>query len=60
MRGCDSLALLNYLNAYESMQEAKGGIGAWIEFYKRERKYQTLGMIPDMMNGISTDLKLVA
>jgi putative transposase len=49
-----------YLNAYESMQEAKNGIGAWIEFYNRERKHQTLGMTPDMMYGISTDLKLAA
>ncbi len=29
-----------YLNAYESMKEAKDGIGAWIEFYNRERKHQ--------------------
>ena len=49
-----------YLNAYESMKEAKDGIGAWIEFYNRERKHQTLGMTPDMMYGISTDLKLAA
>ncbi len=49
-----------YLNAYESMQEAKDGIGQWIEFYNRERKHQTLGMTPDMMYGISTDLKMAA
>ena len=49
-----------YLNAYESMKEAKDGIGAWIEFYNRERKHQTLGMTPDMMYGISNDLKLAA
>ena len=49
-----------YLNAYESMKEAKDGIGAWIEFYNRERKHQTLGMTPDMMYGISTGLKLAA
>ena len=49
-----------YLNAYESMKEAKDGIGQWIEFYNRERKHQTLGMTPDMMYGISTDLKLAA
>ncbi len=48
------------LNAYESMQEAKDGIGQWIEFYNRERKLQTLGMTPDMMYGISNDLKLAA
>ena len=49
-----------YLNAYGSMKEAKDGIGQWIEFYNRERKHQTLGMTPDMMYGISTDLKLAA
>jgi len=49
-----------YLNAYESMQEAKEGIGAWIEFYNWERKHQTLGMTPDKMYGISNDLKLAA
>jgi putative transposase len=40
-----------YLNAYESMKEAKDRIGAWIEFYNRERKHQTLGMTPDLMYG---------
>ena len=49
-----------YLNAYESMKEAKNGIGQWIEFYNRERKHQTLGMTPDKMYGISNDLKLAA
>ena len=27
-----------YLNAYESMKEAKTGIGNWITFYNTERK----------------------
>ena len=49
-----------YLNAYESVGEAKNGIGQWIEFYNRERKHQTLGMTPDMMYRISTGLKLAA
>jgi putative transposase len=49
-----------YLNAYESMKEAKDGIGEWIEFYNRERKHQTLGMTPDKMYGVSNDLKLAA
>ena len=49
-----------YLNAYESMKEAKDGIGQWIEFYNRERKHQSLGMAPDMMYGSSNDLKLAA
>ena len=49
-----------YLNAYESMKEAKDGIGQWVEFYNRERKHQTLGMTPDRMYGISSDLKLAA
>ena len=49
-----------YLNAYESMQEAKDGIGAWIEFYNRKRKHQTFGMTAHMMYSISNDLKLAA
>ena len=49
-----------YLNAYESVKEAKDGIGAWIEFYNRERKHQTLGMTPDLMYGQPPMLKQAA
>ncbi len=38
-----------YLNAYESMKEAKKRIGNWIMFYNTERKHQTLGTTPDLM-----------
>jgi putative transposase len=32
-----------YLNAYESVAEAKAGIGAWLSFYNDERQHQRLG-----------------
>jgi putative transposase len=32
-----------YLNAYATAAEAKAGIGAWLDFYNRERKHQSLG-----------------
>ena len=32
-----------YLNAYESVAEAKAGIGAWLNFYNDERQHQSLG-----------------
>jgi putative transposase len=38
-----------YLNAYESMVEAKKGIGNWIEYYNHTRKHQTLGITPELM-----------
>jgi len=38
-----------YLNAYESMREAKQRIGIWIDYYNSERKHQTLGTKPDLM-----------
>lgn len=38
-----------YLNAYESMAQAKTGIGDYFRFYNAERKHQTLGMTPDRM-----------
>ncbi len=49
-----------YLTAYESMKEAKNGIGLWIEFYNQERKHQSLGMMPDLMYDSSSYLKLAA
>jgi len=38
-----------YLKAYESMAQAKSGIGEYLKFYNAERKHQTLGMTPDQM-----------
>jgi putative transposase len=32
-----------YVNAYESVAEAKAGIGAWLSFYNDERQHQSLG-----------------
>lgn len=49
-----------YLNAYESMIEAKQRIGIWIDYYNRERKHQTLGTTPDLMYDEFSDLKQVA
>lgn len=49
-----------YLNAYESMTEARAGIGQWIDFYNSERVHQTLGTPPDSMYSPSCGLKLAA
>ena len=49
-----------YLNAYESMREAKTRLGRWIDYYNRDRKHQTLKMTPDQMYGIVRELKLAA
>jgi putative transposase len=38
-----------YLNAYDSVTEAKAGIKAWISFYNEERKHQSLGTTPSLM-----------
>jgi len=38
-----------YLNCYESMNDAKEGIGGWIEYYNNDRKHQTLGTTPALM-----------
>jgi putative transposase len=32
-----------YLHAYDSVAEAKAGIGAWVSFYNEERPHQSLG-----------------
>jgi len=49
-----------YLNAYESIEEAKTGIGNWIDFYNSRRKHQTLKTTPDRQYGIVPHLKLAA
>jgi putative transposase len=38
-----------YLKAYDSIAEARSGIGSYFEFYNQERKHQTLGTTPDRM-----------
>lgn len=38
-----------YLNCYQSMSDAKKGIGCWIEYYNNNRKHQTLGTTPTLM-----------
>lgn len=38
-----------YLNAYDSMSEAKQCIGNWVSYYNEERKHQTLGATPNVM-----------
>ena len=32
-----------YLKAYDSVPEARAGIGAWLAFYNAERLHQALG-----------------
>ena len=32
-----------YLHAYATVDEAKAGIGAWLDFYNTERQHQSLG-----------------
>ena len=49
-----------YLNAYESMAEAKSGIGNWIEYYNHARKHQTLGTTPELMYAGSSSLRKAA
>jgi len=49
-----------YLNAYESMTEAKQRIGVWINYYNSERKHQTLGTKPDLMYDDFSGLKQAA
>ena len=36
-----------YLHAYESMSEARSGIGNYFEFYNTQRKHQALGRTPE-------------
>jgi transposase InsO family protein len=36
-------ALLDYLNAYESVAQARRGIGAYFQFYNQQRLHQALG-----------------
>lgn len=50
-----------YLNAYESIREAKMRLGNWIDFYNSERRHQTLKTTPNRKYGIvSEKLKLAA
>lgn len=36
-----------YLHAYESIPQARKGIGDYFNFYNAERKHQSLSMTPD-------------
>jgi len=38
-----------YLNCYQTMSDAKSGIGSWIQYYNNHRKHQTLGTTPALM-----------
>lgn len=49
-----------YLNAYESMAEARNRIRSWIEFYNQQRKHQTLGATPDSVYYGPANLKRAA
>lgn len=49
-----------YLNAYESMAEAKQRIGDWIQFYNQQRKHQTLKCTPDQMYQGNQPFKMTA
>lgn len=49
-----------YLNAYESMTQAKQCINRWINYYNSERKHQTLGTKPDLIYDDFRGLKQVA
>ena len=49
-----------YLNAYESMLEAKTRLGRWIDFYNNKRKHQTIKTTPNQKYGIVSKLKLAA
>ncbi len=49
-----------YLNAYESILEARFRLGIWIDFYNQERRHQTLKSTPDQKFGIVSQLKLAA
>lgn len=49
-----------YLNAYESMTEAKQCISRWINYYNSERKHQTLGTKPDLIYDDFRGLKQAA
>jgi len=50
-----------YLKAYETVPEARSGIGAWIEFYNFERRHQSLNRrTPDQVFNEKPEQTLVA
>ena len=49
-----------YLNAYESMHDAKQRLERWVDFYNRERKHQTLKATPDQKFGMINQSKRAA
>ena len=39
-----------YLKAYDSVAQARAGIGAWVEYYNGQRRHQSLNrMTPEMV-----------
>ena len=40
--GCNSHAPLTYLHAYDSVSQAKAGIGRYIDFYNAQRPHSSL------------------
>ena len=49
-----------YLNAYESIAEARKHISDWIQFYNQQRKHQTLKCTPDQRYYGNQQLKIAA
>ena len=46
--GCNSPALLDYLHAYDSVSDARTGIGRYLDLYNYRRPHSSLdGMTPD-------------
>ena len=40
--GCNSPALLDYLHAYDSVSDARAGIGRYFDLYNRRRPHSRL------------------
>ena len=49
-----------YLHAYESIPQAREGVGKYLLFYNAERRHQTLGITPDQAYDGETTLPLAA
>jgi len=47
-----------YLRAYDSVEDAKRGLGVYFDFYNTERRHQSLGrMTPDAVYNLPADRK---
>jgi len=59
--GCDSPALLDYLRAYDSVDEARASIGRYLDFYNGRRPHSSLdGSTPDKAYFTLLPLRLAA